>query len=88
MKHFAIYLMFTIPLIMNGAAVLDVESSSGEIHTKPLVEVATIDEGFCSSSYKSKCGAIDPVSDPAYNMRNLIKQTILLEEHLGKYICS
>lgn len=28
------------------------------------------------------CGAIDPVSDPAYNMREIAKQSILLEEHL------
>lgn len=30
------------------------------------------------------CGAngIDPVSDPAYNMKEIIKQSILLEEHL------
>ena len=28
------------------------------------------------------CGAMDPVSDPKYNMRELAKQSILLEEHL------
>ncbi len=28
------------------------------------------------------CGAIDPVSDPAYNMREVAKQSVLLEEHL------
>ena len=28
------------------------------------------------------CGAADPVSDPAYNMREIAKQSILLEEHL------
>lgn len=28
------------------------------------------------------CGAIDPVSDPDYNMRQIVKQSILLEEHL------
>jgi hypothetical protein len=28
------------------------------------------------------CGAIDPVSDPKYNMQQIIKQSILLEEHL------
>jgi hypothetical protein len=32
------------------------------------------------------CGAngIDPVSDPAYNMKQIIKQSILLEEHLSE----
>lgn len=28
------------------------------------------------------CGAQDPVSDPAYNMREIAKQSVLLEEHL------
>ena len=32
----------------------------------------------------STCGAIDPVNDPAYNMRGIIKQSILLEEHLAE----
>ena len=29
------------------------------------------------------CGALDPVSDPKYNMQQIIKQSILLEEHLA-----
>ncbi len=33
---------------------------------------------------KHTCGAIDPVSDPAYNMENVVKQSILLEEHLAE----
>ena len=35
--------------------------------------------GGCSAQ---TCGAIDPVSDPDYNMREIAKQSILLEEHL------
>lgn len=38
-------------------------------------------EGSCSVK---SCGALDPVSDPAYNMKNVIKQSILLEEHLAE----
>ena len=30
----------------------------------------------------NSCGSIDPVSDPKYNMQQIIKQSILLEEHL------
>ncbi len=46
-------------------------------------------EKFLSSTEEPKCtkqncGAIDPVSDPSYNMKNVIKQTILLEEHLAE----
>lgn len=31
---------------------------------------------------KITCGALDPVSDPKYNMQQIVKQSILLEEHL------
>lgn len=34
----------------------------------------------CGTAHK--CGAIDPVSDPKYNMKEIAKQSILLEEHL------
>jgi len=33
-------------------------------------------------SAPATCGALDPVSDPAYNMREITKQSVLLEEHL------
>lgn len=36
--------------------------------------------GVCSNS----CGAIDPVNDPDYNVREAIKQTLLLEQHLAE----
>lgn len=29
------------------------------------------------------CGALDPVMDPRYNMRQIVKQSILLEEHIN-----
>lgn len=31
------------------------------------------------------CGALDPVSDPAYNMQQIAKQSILLEEHIAEH---
>lgn len=37
--------------------------------------------GSCS---KDTCGAIDDVNDPSYNMKNVIKQSILLEEHIAE----
>ena len=39
--------------------------------------------GSCSVDGTS-CSAIDPVNDPDYNMRNVVKQSILLEEHLAE----
>ena len=41
-------------------------------------------EHFENKCSIKSCGALDPVSDPTYNMKNLIKQTILLEEHLAE----
>ena len=35
--------------------------------------------GTCDAK---SCGALDPVSNPAYNMQQIVKQSILLEEHL------
>jgi len=35
--------------------------------------------GTCDAK---SCGALDPVSNPAYNMQQIIKQSILLEEHI------
>lgn len=37
--------------------------------------------GVCT---KDSCGALDPVNDPDYNMRNITKQSILLEEHIAE----
>lgn len=37
--------------------------------------------GAAAGSCKS-CSAIDPVLDPAYNLKNVVIQSVLLEEHL------
>ncbi len=36
------------------------------------------------ATHLGTCGALDPVSDPAYNMREVVKQLILVEEHLSE----
>ena len=36
-----------------------------------------------ASCSAATCGAIDPVNDPDYNVREVIKNTILLEQHLS-----
>lgn len=33
--------------------------------------------------HEGDCTAIDPVNEPDYNMRQIIKQSVLLEEHLN-----
>ena len=37
----------------------------------------------CSNSSKDSCGAIDDVNNPAYNMKEVIKNTLLIEDHLS-----
>ena len=49
--------------------------------TEPAAQVGGAG-GSCSAAEAKTCGAADPVSDPAYNMKEIIKQSILLEEHL------
>jgi len=39
----------------------------------------TASSGTCDIK---SCGALDPVSNPAYNMQQIVKQSILLEEHI------
>lgn len=39
--------------------------------------------GMCGGASAS-CSAIDPVNEPDYNMRNVVRQSILLEEHLAE----
>lgn len=46
-----------------------------------LSNTANISKNVGSCDINS-CGSIDPVSDPKYNMQQIIKQSILLEEHL------
>lgn len=38
---------------------------------------------FDSKCDVHSCKSIDPVSDPKYNMQQIVKQSILLEEHLS-----
>ena len=35
------------------------------------------------SCSQNTCGAIDPVNDPDYNVREVIKNTLLIEQHLA-----
>jgi hypothetical protein len=45
----------------------------------PRARAAAATASTCTAH---SCGAEDPVSEPDYNMRQVIKQSILLEEHL------
>ena len=47
-----------------------------------LTRVAPWSASKAAQKGDATCGATDPVSDPAYNMREIAKQSVLLEEHL------
>ncbi len=53
----------------------------GLLHGK---QRSTSNGGSGGSCSKDTCGAQDDVNDPAYNMKNVIKQSILLEEHIAE----
>lgn len=47
-------------------------------YNKNKMENTSVGDGKCTTT----CDSLDPVSDPRYNMQQIIKQSILLEEHL------
>jgi hypothetical protein len=51
------------------------------IHKKFYTPSGNKQQGTCS---KDTCGAKDPVNEPAYNMQNIVKQSILVEEHIAE----
>jgi hypothetical protein len=62
-----------------------------DVNYNNLIEINSSNISKSGSSGASKaggdkctttCDALDPVSDPRYNMQQIIKQSILLEEHL------
>lgn len=51
----------------------------------PVKKVPTKKSGnTCSASCSSHGNHLDPVNEPDYNMREAIKQTLLLEQHLAE----
>lgn len=56
-------------------AILYADASHVTTHRKENADAKTCDA--------HTCGALDPVSDPEYNMKEIIKQSILLEQHLA-----
>ncbi len=57
------------------------------IQRKKTAVGASFVERFGSGESKCSpvtCGAIDPVNDPGYNVREVIKNTVLIEQHLAE----
>jgi hypothetical protein len=56
-------------------------SNSSAAAPKISVKITTTQESHQCDSHS--CKNMDPVSDPKYNMQQIVKQSILLEEHLA-----
>lgn len=80
-KQYAYYTFMVAAFIVTVAAAYFVWSNRAPHKTKPDGVTVVGGQGKCD---QHKCGALDPVSDPAYNMKNVVKQSILLEEHLAE----
>lgn len=68
-------LLIVIPMVKAKAKAKQLGSQ------EPFVSESDL-ESNAATCNSATCGAEDPVSDPSYNMRQVIKQSILLEEHL------
>ena len=55
-----------------------IEINSSNISKSKASDASKASGDKCTTT----CDALDPVSDPRYNMQQIIKQSILLEEHL------
>ena len=79
-----VWLLFAVLIISTTSLItLLIVTVFPRYHRGRPKEGAPPSGGSCSASGGS-CGALDPVNDPDYNMRNVVKQSILLEEHLAE----
>jgi hypothetical protein len=69
MQYIHLFLVFLIFLSCIGIIVY-LDKNKKKIHNSEKCDVHS-------------CKSIDPVSDPKYNMQQIVKQSILLEEHLA-----
>ena len=73
-----VYLWLAVLTILWIVALAFHVRSATSTATKRPIHIAT---GKCSAT---SCGAIDPINDPDYNMREVIKNTLLIEQHLSE----
>ena len=69
MNYIHLFLVFLIFLSCIGVIVY-LDKNKKKLHNSEKCDVHS-------------CKGIDPVSDPKYNMQQIVKQSILLEEHLA-----
>jgi hypothetical protein len=77
---FYIFFIFSIMYIY----LISQKYQSHQSHQSHRVNKKHISSTPATCSNTHTCGAIDPVSNPEYNMKQIIRQSILLEEHLAE----
>ncbi len=77
-NFFLIFIIIYISLLIFSKILFDSGFKFKTKQSKPSHKPSS-DSGKCDPH---SCGALDPVSDPVYNMQQIVKQSILLEEHL------
>lgn len=70
------YVYIAIGIVM---VVLSVVFITAALMKKTNTQYSTSNATTCQAHV---CGSIDPVSNPDYNMRDVIEQSLLLEDHL------
>lgn len=81
------YLLIILILLVNISFValyyynLEKKKRNTIKNTNP--KILTLNKDDNKTCRIKNCSSIDPVSDPKYNMHQIIKQSILLEEHLA-----
>lgn len=78
MNRLTLYLVITV--VVSSALLIIVHAMYAESEKSPATKKHLNTGMSCGGSHA--CGAQDPVSEPSYNMKEVIKQSILLEEHL------
>jgi hypothetical protein len=81
-SYFHIFFVWLVALTITLVGVIACEISKQGRQSRPSVTLKEDGGGTCSST---SCGAIDPVNDPDYNMREVIKNTLLIEQHLSDF---
>lgn len=77
MRHYYI-IAILVTLVLTGL-IASFRSRRVEPFQAPVVEDGDTEEKCDGHT----CNALDPVMDPKYNMQQIVKQSILLEEHIN-----
>lgn len=67
--------LLLVSIVMTG--------SEGSGSVKKVPETKSGQSGQSGQCTAETCGAIDPVNEPDYNMKQVIKNTLLIEDHLA-----